>query len=63
MDDDYDDYVPVPQNNESFMSQQEVADELGISRSRVSEIETMALRKFQLRLLSRYSVGLLGDVI
>jgi predicted XRE-type DNA-binding protein len=63
MDDDYDDYVPVPQNNESFMSQQEVADELGISRSRVSEIETTALRKFQLRLLSRYSVGLLGDVI
>ena len=63
MDDDYDDYVPVPQNNESFMSQQEVADELGISRSRVSEIESMALRKFQIRLLSRYSVGLLGDVI
>ena len=63
MDDDYDDYAPEPQNNESYMSQQEVADELGISRSRVSEIESMALRKFQLRLLSRYSVGLLGDVI
>ena len=63
MDDDYDDYVPEPQNNENYMSQQEVADELGISRSRVSEIENMALRKFQRRLLSRYSVGLLGDVI
>ena len=63
MDDDYEEYVPVPQNNEGHMSQQEVADELGLSRSRVSEIETMALRKFQLRLLSRYSVGLLGDVI
>jgi DNA-directed RNA polymerase sigma subunit (sigma70/sigma32) len=63
MDDDYDDYAPVPQNNEGHMSQQEVADELGLSRSRVSEIESMALRKFQLRLLSRYSVGLLGDVI
>ena len=56
MDDDYDDYVPEPQNNENYMSQQEVADELGISRSRVSEIESMALRKFKLRLLSRYSV-------
>jgi len=63
MDDDYDDYVPESQNNENYMSQQEVADELGLSRSRVSEIESMALRKFQLRLLSRYSVGLLGDVI
>jgi biotin operon repressor len=63
MDDDYDDYVLEPQNNENYMSQQEVADELGISRSRVSEIESMALRKFQIRLLSRYSVGLLGDVI
>jgi len=63
MDDDYDDYVPEVQNNENYMSQQEVADELGLSRSRVSEIESMALRKFQLRLLSRYSVGLLGDVI
>ena len=63
MDDDYDDYLPEPQNTEHYMSQQEVADELGLSRSRVSEIESMALRKFQLRLLSRYSVGLLGDVI
>ena len=63
MDDDYEEYVPVPQNNEGHMSQQEVANELGLSRSRVSEIENMALRKFQLRLLSRYSVGLLGDVI
>ena len=63
MDDDYEEYIPAPQNNEGHMSQQEVADELGISRSRVSEIENMALRKFQLRLLSRYSVGLLGDVI
>lgn len=29
MDDDYDDYLPEPQNNENYMSQQEVADELG----------------------------------
>ena len=60
MDDDYDDYVPEPQNNENYMSQQEVADELGISRSRVSEIENMALRKFKYHLLKKYS---LGDVI
>jgi DNA-directed RNA polymerase sigma subunit (sigma70/sigma32) len=60
MDDDYDDYVPEPQNNENYMSQQEVADELGISRSRVSEIESMALRKFKYHLLKKYS---LGDVI
>ena len=60
MDDDYDDYLPEPQNNENYMSQQEVADELGISRSRVSEIESMALRKFKYHLLKKYS---LGDVI
>jgi DNA-directed RNA polymerase sigma subunit (sigma70/sigma32) len=60
MDDDYDDYVPEPQNNENYMSQQEVADELGLSRSRVSEIESMALRKFKYHLLKKYS---LGDVI
>jgi predicted XRE-type DNA-binding protein len=60
MDDDYDDYVPEPQNNENYMSQQEVADELGISRSRVSEIETIAINKFKSRLLNRYA---LGDVI
>jgi DNA-directed RNA polymerase sigma subunit (sigma70/sigma32) len=60
MDDDYDDYVPESQNNENYMSQQEVADELGLSRSRVSEIESMALRKFKYHLLKKYS---LGDVI
>jgi DNA-directed RNA polymerase sigma subunit (sigma70/sigma32) len=60
MDDDYDDYLPEPQNNENYMSQQEVADELGLSRSRVSEIESMALRKFKYHLLKKYS---LGDVI
>ena len=60
MDDDYDDYLPEPQNNENYMSQQEVADELGLSRSRVSEIESMALRKFKYYLLKKYS---LGDVI
>ena len=60
MDDDYEEYVLVPQNNEGHMSQQEVADELGLSRSRVSEIESMALRKFKYHLLKKYS---LGDVI
>lgn len=60
MDDDYEEYVPATQNNEGHMSQQEVANKLGISRSRVSEIESMALRKFKYHLLKKYS---LGDVI
>jgi DNA-directed RNA polymerase sigma subunit (sigma70/sigma32) len=60
MDDDYEEYVPAPQNNEGHMSQQEVAEILGLSRSRVSEIESMALRKFKYHLLKKYS---LGDVI
>lgn len=44
----------VPQNNEGHMSQQEVADKLGISRSRVSEVEKKALRKFKYYLLKKY---------
>jgi len=56
MDDDYEEYIPAPQNNEGHMSQQEVANELGLSRSRVSEIESMALRKFNYHLLKKYSL-------
>ena len=44
----------VPQNNEGYMSQQEVAEVLGMSRSRVSEVEKKALRKFKYYLLKKY---------
>lgn len=44
----------LPQNNENHMSQQEVAILLGVSRSRVSEIESRALLKFKTILLRRY---------
>jgi predicted XRE-type DNA-binding protein len=44
----------LPQNNENNMSQQEVAILLGVSRSRVSEIESRALLKFKTILLRRY---------
>ena len=44
----------VPQNNEGHMSQQEVAEVLGMSRSRVSEVEKKALRKFKYYLLKKY---------
>ena len=44
----------VPQNNEGHMSQQEVADVLGMSRTRVSEVEKKALRKFKYFLLKKY---------
>ena len=43
-----------PQNNEGYMTQQEVADELGMSRSRVSEVEKKALRKFKYFLLKKH---------
>jgi predicted XRE-type DNA-binding protein len=57
MHDDDEDEEPtgkVPQNNEGHMSQQEVADVLGMSRSRVSELEKKALRKFKYYLLKKY---------
>ena len=44
----------LPQNNEGHMSQQEVAEVLGMSRSRVSEVEKKALRKFKYYLLKKY---------
>ena len=44
----------LPQNNENHLSQQEVAFLLGVSRSRVSEIESRALLKFKTILLRRY---------
>jgi len=56
--DDEDEYEEptdkVPQNNEGHMSQQEVAEVLGMSRSRVSELEKKALRKFKYYLLKKY---------
>jgi predicted XRE-type DNA-binding protein len=58
MHDDEDEYEEpkgkVPQNNEGHMSQQEVAEVLGMSRSRVSELEKKALRKFKYYLLKKY---------
>jgi len=38
---------PAPQNNNNHMSQNEVAIELGISRSKVDSIEKMAIRKIK----------------
>jgi len=56
--DDEDEYEEpaskTPQNNEGHMSQQEVAEVLGMSRSRVSEVEKKALRKFKYFLLKKY---------
>ena len=56
--DDEDEYEEptgkIPQNNEGHMSQQEVADVLGVSRTRVSELEKKALRKFKYFLLNKY---------
>jgi predicted XRE-type DNA-binding protein len=54
---DWEDDAPrekLPQNNENHLSQQEVAILLGVSRSRVSEIESRALLKFKTILLRRY---------
>jgi DNA-directed RNA polymerase sigma subunit (sigma70/sigma32) len=53
MDDDFQERK-LPQNNEGFMSQTEVALALGLSRNRVSEIEAKALRKFKYYLLKKY---------
>ena len=57
MHDDDEDEEPTgkqSQNNEGYMTQQEVADELGMSRSRVSEVEKKALRKFKYFLLKKH---------
>jgi DNA-directed RNA polymerase sigma subunit (sigma70/sigma32) len=43
-----------PQNNEAYMSQQDVADVLGRSRNRISEIEKKALEKFKYHLFRKY---------
>ena len=44
---------PVPQNNNNHMSQHEVAEELGITRSQVDSIEKKAIRKIKHYLKSR----------
>jgi hypothetical protein len=44
----------LPRNDEGHMSQEEVAEILGMSRSRVSEVEKKALRKFKYFLLKKY---------
>lgn len=37
----------VPQNNNNHMSQNEVAEELGMTRRQVDSIERMAIRKIK----------------
>ena len=37
----------VPQNNDNHMSQNEVAEELGMTRRQVDSIEKMAIRKIK----------------
>lgn len=44
---------PAPQNNNNNMSQHEVAEELGITRSQVDSIEKKAIRKIKHYLKSR----------
>jgi DNA-directed RNA polymerase sigma subunit (sigma70/sigma32) len=44
----------LPQNNEGHMSQEEVANALGLSRNRISEIENKALRKLRYHIKWRY---------
>jgi DNA-directed RNA polymerase sigma subunit (sigma70/sigma32) len=44
----------LPQNNEGYMSQEEVAIALGLSRNRISEIENKALRKLRYHIKWRY---------
>jgi DNA-directed RNA polymerase sigma subunit (sigma70/sigma32) len=44
----------LPQNNEGYMSQEEVANALGLSRNRISEIENKALRKLRYHIKWRY---------
>ena len=43
-----------PQNNEGFMTQQEVAEALGLSRHTINKVEQKALRKFKFHLLKKY---------
>ena len=44
----------VPQNNEGYMTQQEVAEALGLTRSQVDTAEKKALRMFKYFLLKKY---------
>ena len=43
-----------PQNNEGFMTQQEVANVLGLSRHTINKVEQKALRKFKYYLLQKH---------
>ena len=43
-----------PQNNEGYMTQQEVADVLGLSRHTINKVEQKALRKFKYYLLQKH---------
>ena len=55
-DDDEDDKPKgkQPQNNEGYMTQQEVANELGLSRHTINKVEQKALRKFKYYLLQKH---------
>ena len=46
---------PNSKQEDCCMTQQEVAEALGLSRSRVSEIETIAIDKFKTRLFRNYT--------
>lgn len=43
-----------PQNNEGYMTQQEVANVLGLSRHTINKVEQKALRKFKYYLLQKH---------
>ena len=46
---------PNSKQEDCCMTQQEVAEALGLSRSRVSEIETIAINKFKTKLFRNYT--------
>jgi len=54
-DDEYEEPTgKVPQNNEGYMTQQEVADALGLTTVQVDAAERKGLRMFKYYLLQKY---------
>ena len=54
-DDYYEKEKTIQTNGSNYMTQHEVADELGISRSQVDTIEKLALRKLKYLLKMKYT--------